>query len=296
VAYKIIKDPEYGFLRVDPIPSQEEVERYYREEFYSASPPHSSFNDSSLEVQQAQREFHDSRWAAICKACEQHFGRLKELSVFDIGFGYAQALLYFKSQGMEVTGLEPSPEGVEYARSQGLDVHQAGIEDFSCAGGRRFDMVTLVNVLEHLRRPADTLLNIKNSLLRPGGMLVVDVPNEFNDFQTAADAEHSLNQWWVCPPNHINYFSASTLKSTLERLGYKVIKVEATFPLEMFLLMGDVYVGNQGLGSACHEKRVAFEHVLRKHGKAEKLQAFYEALAGLDLGRQAVAYAVAPER
>lgn len=122
-------------------------------------------------------------------------------------------------------------------------------------------------------------------------MLILDIANEFNDFQTAADAEYRLNQWWLCPPNHINYFSASTLCTLLERCGYRIVHKEASFPLEMLMLMGDVYVGDGAIGKACHQKRVKFEHLMRKHGKREKLAKFYQALAELDLGRQVVVFA-----
>ena len=287
--YKIIPDPVYGYLRADPLPTKDEVERYYLDEFYSSE--YKRFNDSSLEVQKEERDFFNSRWEAICEISKGHFGKLKGLSVFDVGFGFAQALLYFRDKGMEACGLEPSREGVEYAKSQGLDVYQAGIEDFSCVGSRRFDIVTLLNVLEHLRAPAETLVNIKNKLIKPNGLLVIDVPNEFNDFQTAANAEFKLKEWWVCPPNHINYFSVSSLSRLLDKCGYKVIHREASFPLEMFLLMGDVYVGNDELGKTCHQKRVLFEYLMKKHGKGKKLSQFYHALAELDLGRQVVFYA-----
>lgn len=287
--YKIIPDPVYGYLRVEPIPTQKEVERYYQEEFYSSE--YKRFNDSSLEVQKEERDFFNSRWEDICARCEEHFGKIEGLSVFDIGFGFAQALLYFRDKGMVASGLEPSPEGVEYARTQGLHVYQASIEDFSCVGSERFDVVTLINVLEHLRYPAETLLNIKKELLKSGGLLVIDVPNEFNDFQTVGNAEFNLNEWWVCPPNHINYFSVSSLNHLLNICGYDVKYCECSFPLEIFLLMGDVYVGDSELGKACHRKRVQFEYLMRKHGKAKKLSQFYQALAELDLGRQVVVYA-----
>ena len=178
-----------------------------------------------------------------------------------------------------------------YAKDQGLDVYQTSIEDFSCVGSRRFDIVTLFNVLEHLRRPADTLKNIRKFLLKPRGLLVIDVPNEFNDFQMVANAEYGLNEWWLCPPNHINYFSATSLSQTLEVCGYDVRYREASFPLEIFLLFGDVYVGNGELGKICHEKRVKFESLMRTHGKKKKLTKFYEAMAELDLGRQVIIYA-----
>jgi len=291
--YRIIQDPVHGYLRVDPLPTHEEVDRYYREEFYSKL---KSFNDSALAVQLEEKDFFDSRWEAICTVCEKHFNRLKGLSVFDVGFGFGQALLYFRNKGMDASGLEPAPEGVAYARKQGLDVFHAGIEDFDCAGDRRYDIVTMINVLEHLRTPVDTVFNIRNKLLKPGGLLVLDVANEFNDFQTVADAEFKLSQWWLCPPNHINYFSASSLYSLLEQGGYTVIHKEASFPLEMFLLMGDIYVGNGDIGKICHNKRVSFEYLMRKHGKKEKLSQLYQALADLDLGRQVVIFATLREQ
>ncbi|MHB8840893.1 MAG: class I SAM-dependent methyltransferase, partial [Candidatus Aquicultor sp.] len=204
--YKVIADPVYGYLRVDPVPAQEEVERYYQEDFYSSE--YKQFNDSTIEVQTEEKDFFDSRWVSLYSISTELLGGLSGRSLFDIGFGFAQALLYFRDKGLDVSGLEPSPEGVEYAKQQGLEVFQAGIEDFSCVGSRRFDIVTLLNVLEHLRQPAETLTNIKKKLLKPGGLLIIDVPNEFNDFQVVADTEFNLNEWWVCPPNHINYFSA----------------------------------------------------------------------------------------
>lgn len=284
--YKIIADPEYGYLRADPVPTREEVEHYYQEEFYTAK----RFNDSSLEVQKEGQGFYDSRWEGIYRRCTEFFGD-KEFNLFDIGFGYAQALLYFKNKGVAVSGLDPAPQGVEYARAHGLDVYQAGIEDFSCVGERRFDVVMLLNVLEHLRHPQETLGSIQKQLLKPGGLLVIEVPNEFNDFQTAAVDEYGLEEWWVCPPHHLNYFSTTSLKQLLKKCNFEVVHVQATFPMEMFLLMGDVYVGDSVLGKQCHNKRAKFEEVLRRHGKSEKLSRFYQALAELDLGRQALVFA-----
>ena len=285
---KIIRDPEYGYLRVDPVPSLEEVERYYHEEFYAEA----RFNDSALEQQRADKEFFDQRWEGIYQRVAAHFGG-NAFSLFDVGFGYAQALRYFRDKGVTVSGLDPAPQGVAYARGEGLDVYQAGIEDFSCVGERRFDVVTLLNVLEHLRHPPQTLRNIADKLLKPGGLLVVDVPNEFNDFQTIANDEFGLGEWWVCPPAHLNYFSCSSLKVLLDKCGYDVHHSEASFPLELFMLLGDVYVGDPALGRACHQKRVMFERLMRKHGKADKLDRLYQALAELDLGRQTLVFASA---
>jgi hypothetical protein len=55
--------------------------------------------------------------------------------------------------------------------------------------------------------------------------------------------------------------------------------------------MGDVYVGDSDLGKKCHNKRVMFERLMRKHGKTKKLNQLYKAFADCDLGRQVTLYA-----
>lgn len=287
--YSMITDPEYGFLRIDPVPTQEEVERFYKEEFYSGQ--FQSFNDSSKEVQLADREFYEGRWEAIHSNIVRLLGRSDNICLFDVGCGFGLCMQYFKNKGMIVAGLDPAPEAVEYARTKDLQVYLAGIEDFGCVNGRRFDVVTLINVLEHLCQPAVTLRNIKSLLLKEKGLLIIDSPNDFNDFQVVAGSEFGLDQWWVCPPNHINYFSAGSLANLLERCGYRVVYKEASFPLELFMLTGEMYVGNRELGKKVHKKRVQFERLMRTHGKARKLSQFYSALAECDLGRQVVMYA-----
>src|SRR3546814_3286306 len=81
----------------------------------------------------------------------------------------------------------------------------------------------------------------------PGGLLVIDVPNDFNEWQQVSRAAHDLDEWWVAPPAHLNYFSPSSLRAMLEGEGYDVRSLRSSFPLEMFLLMGDRYVGDASL-------------------------------------------------
>jgi SAM-dependent methyltransferase len=285
----IIKDSEYDFYRVDPVPTQKQVEEFYAKEFYDTNAQY--FNNSSLLIQQEQSDFFNSRWKDIYEMAEEFFkSDLQQKSVFDIGFGFAQALVYLKNKGLYVSGLEPSLEGVEYARQNGITAFHTGIENFDVIETKS-DIVLLLNVLEHLREPKKTLRNIKEQLLTPNGLLVIDVPNDFNDFQIVADKEYNLDEWWVLPPNHINYFSHKSLQKLLKGCGYKIVNCTASFPLDLFLLFGDQYVGNRTLGRDCHNKRVNFEKLMHKHGKADKLKAFYKSLADLNLGRSVSVYA-----
>jgi len=284
------QDPEHGFYTADPIPTKEEVDAFYKKEFYDSNSKY--FNNSSLLIQEQQSDFFNSRWEKIYDLSKSFFkSELLDKKVFDIGFGFAQALIYFKNKGIKVAGLEPSDEGVKYAKEQGINnAYQCSIENLEEVKDKH-DIVLLLNVLEHLRDPKKVLLDIKSNVLNKNGLLVIDVPNDFNDFQIAANNEYDLNEWWFYPPNHINYFSHDSLKSLLKSCGYKIEYCTSSFPLDLFLLFGDNYVGNPELGRECHNKRVNFERLMIKHNKKEKLNAFYESLAELNLGRSISIYA-----
>ena len=289
--YSLERNERFGFLKVSPTPDPEDITRFYAEEFYSSQ--YKGFNNSSLEVQLQDREFHEARWRDIYRAVETVSGRpFRGQKVLDVGCGWAQALHYFKKQGAECFGFDPAPEAVEYARKQGLNVRRAGMDSMEAFPGESFDVVTLMNVLEHLSDPIAVIESIGRDVLKPGGVLVVEVPNEFNAFQVCGQSVHELEEWWVAPPAHLNYFNKDSLCNLLSGTGFSVARTEASFPMEMFLLFGENYVGDKALGKSCHEKRVAFEMNLRRQGQEETLHRFYQALAQVNIGRQITAYAV----
>lgn len=285
IEFNLIKDPEYGYMRVDPIPSDEYLDEYYAGGFYEDL---NIFRESSIETQEAQKEFFNWRWEDIHRVLEKYFADKRSgqpLSIFDVGCGFAQVLLYFRERGFDVAGLEPSPAAVEYAAGVGLDVRRGMVDDVRHLE-RRYDAVFVLDVLEHLPRPAEALGLIKDHALADDGLLVMHVANDFNPFQTTADELYDLRQWWVAPPRHLNYFTVDSLIGFVEKCGFEVHYCETSFPLELFLLFGDVYVGDYGKGSECHERRVNFERALRNSGRSDFLHKFYEKLAEIGVGRE----------
>jgi len=285
--YNIIKDPEYGYLRADPLPTPEEVDRFYKDEFYTKL---KKFRESDLSTQTEQKEYFDWRWQDIHRVIQKHLASRTLAgppTLFDVGCGFSQALLLFQDQGFEVAGMEVAPEAVEYAREQGLDVRQGGVDDIPSVKGR-YDIVLILDVLEHLINPAEAVLNIRQHILKPDGLLVIDVANDYNEFQLTANELYDLDEYWVVPPLHLNYFTSQSIQEMVGKCGYETFFCESSFPLEMFLLFGDVYIGDGKLGPECHQKRVSFERALRNSGRGKLLHKFYEALAGLSLGRQVV--------
>ena len=73
-----------------------------------------------------------------------------------------------------------------------------------------------------------------------------------------------------------------------------VVSVETSFPIDLFLLMGDNYIGNDALGRACHAKRKTFELALARAGKSALKQEMYRRLAQLGIGRDVFVVARKP--
>ena len=132
------------------------------------------------------------------------------------------------------------------------------------------------------------------AILEPGGVLCVNVPNDFSPLQIAAAATANTGDWWIAPPHHLNYFDFTTLAGLLTRLKFDVVERTTSFPMEAFLLMGDNYTADPVLGRASHNKRKKFDLALEAAGLKETRKAFYRALAETGIGREAVVIAVKP--
>jgi SAM-dependent methyltransferase len=85
-----------------------------------------------------------------------------------------------------------------------------------------FDTVHSSQVFEHLPRPHDELREIKR-ILRPGGLLYLNVPNYRCLSILLGRDDFELNT----PPEHLTYFTPRTLSRLLSRAGFEVIRTAA---------------------------------------------------------------------
>jgi hypothetical protein len=65
---------------------------------------------------------------------------------------------------------------------------------------------------------------------------------------------------------------------------------ESSFPIDMFLLMGDNYIGEDAMGRLCHTKRKKMELNLEEAGLNEVKRDLYKCLAKIGLGREICMY------
>ena len=190
-------------------------------------------------------------------------------------------------RGWRAEGIDPSRQACAHARSLGESVTEGFYDDAAVEQLGLFDAITLTNMLEHVADPS-ALIERAHRNLSDGGLICVTVPNDYNRLQETLRRGQGLPPWWVAPPHHLNYFTFASLAGLLSRFGFREIARSTSFPMELFALMGDIYIGDDTLGRACHKKRVSFDLAFAKAGIPEVRKLIYTALAEVELGREAI--------
>lgn len=284
--FKIVEDKEFGYRRVDPIPDGKEIDDFYGKKYYKMAKDGTGNPDQILKLmgtndKEADKErswLRNSIYSDILHVINK-FSPGK--SVLDIGCGTGELMLYLEESGLEAHGIEPSADAVCIAKDKGLSVNNMTIEEFGEYNKKKFDVITMVNVLEHVPHPPNVIEKIKN-MLNSGGILCVIVPNDFSDVQHyTKKALNKENDWWVSVPDHLNYFNFKSLCGFLEKMGFDVCYKQGDFPMELFLLMGLDYIKNKQVGAECHNMRVNLEKSL----SCDVRRSMYSALSEVGLGR-----------
>jgi SAM-dependent methyltransferase len=142
--------------------------------------------------------------------------------ILDIGTATGELLVALRGLGFtDLHGVDPSPEAARRAR----DDHHLDVLPGDAAAaklwGRTFGLVTLVAVLEHLVDPVATLRNTAE-LLDANGTIYLLVPDalHFADHVDAPFQEFSVE--------HINYFTAASLRNLVASAGLEVFAERAS--------------------------------------------------------------------
>lgn len=138
-------------------------------------------------------------------------------SVLDVGCAVGTFLSHAKARGWEIAGVELA----EFARREAS--RRLGIDVMSSLdalpAGRRYDVVTLHHVLEHIQDPVAFLA--RDVAPRVGRLLLVEVPNFAS---LAAQAEGP--RWKdLRPEQHVHHFEPRTLRAAVEAAGFEVLRV-----------------------------------------------------------------------
>lgn len=147
----------------------------------------------------------------------------------DIGSGAGTLLRAVSSLGWRGVGTEVSPAAARVGREIGLDVRVGEIDTLGLEP-RAFDVVSLVEVVEHVHDPVG-LLTRAAELVRPGGAVYVTTPHGRGISARLLGTRWSV----VVPPEHLQLFSRAGLRTALNRAGLKVrsVRTHAVNPYEL---------------------------------------------------------------
>jgi SAM-dependent methyltransferase len=154
------------------------------------------------------REPDDAWWRSVLGAAPAR--------VLELGCGNGGTLARLAAMGHDVTGVEPDARARDEAAARGVPVQPGTAEDPPAdLKPESFDAVLLIHVLEHCVDPARALQRAA-SLLRDGGTLVVEVPNN----ACAGLARFGPGWLFLDVPRHLNFFTARSLAALISASGF----------------------------------------------------------------------------
>jgi SAM-dependent methyltransferase len=212
-AFVIVRCRECDLAQTAPAPSPAELDGYYPKGYHSTTKRYRGGMDRVLSL------VHRSR----IRSLERLLGGAG--SVLDIGCGPGVLLNQMRARGWKVNGTERSAAAAQQARDVfHLDVSAVDVDEL-VASGATFDAVVLWHVAEHLNAPGEVIRGIAR-LLRPGGVLLVAVPNF-----ASPEARIGRAGWFhLDVPRHLVHFTPSTLTAMLTGAGFRPLKVSYLVP------------------------------------------------------------------
>lgn len=197
-----------GLGLADPQPTEAELEQIYADDYYEQF-GYGDGDDAGLARMKIETY---ARMLAEVEAVVRP-GR-----VLDVGCALGYSLAAADRRGWDAWGLEPHALAGDALEQRLADrVLRGTLEDFTPE--EPFDLVTLVDVIEHVRDPVQTIRQAAG-LLRPGGAMMLAT----NDLSSKG-ARRLGPRWVHFHRAHLWFFSPDTLSRAAELAGLTVVKV-----------------------------------------------------------------------
>lgn len=211
--FQIDSCQECGLRFTNPRPDDDQLAGYYDSEEYISH----SDEDNSLvgRLYKIARSFALKRKRKLIEKLSPNERLL------DVGCGTGYFIDYCKQNGWQVNGVEPN----DLARSQAEEKTNIKIQQDLAEVKGSFGVITLWHVLEHLPNLEETLNQLK-SILAPGGVLIIAVPN-FEAYEAT-----TFKEYWAAydVPRHLYHFNLKSVQSLTKKNGLKIAR---TYPMKL---------------------------------------------------------------
>lgn len=202
-----------ALVYTDPMPTKEDLDNYYHKQFIQERHHISS-------VEEARERAKSKNSLAKYPVDTIRAYLTKDSQVMEIGCGYGFFLKRIKDEcGSQVFGVEPSEVSGKFAAEEyGIDVFHGLLDDYLAQqDGRKFDMIIMHHVLEHISEPIVALKRLAEKLT-PGGKFYIVVPN-------VTALQEPPEAFFQYP--HVISYSPWTLNLTLQAAGLKAIALNS---------------------------------------------------------------------
>ncbi|WP_298485398.1 class I SAM-dependent methyltransferase [uncultured Maribacter sp.] len=191
-------------------PQPENLDLYYESDAYIS---HSDASVSFLDkIYQIVKKYSIQKKVSLITSYT-----VSNKNVLDVGAGTGDFLLGAKNAGWQVCGMEPNTTAITKALEKGITLYP----DFSQLENKKFNVITLWHVLEHLPNLEDQIQNLKN-LLTENGTLIIAVPN-YKSF----DAKWYKENWAAYDvPRHLWHFSRTSISKLFTKHNMQVVKTK----------------------------------------------------------------------
>jgi len=162
------------------------------------------------------------RIAQTVKEIKKH---VSGLNLLEVGGNIGFVANEFKKHGYDVTNCELN----EKCRTFSELVYDIKVEQDFFKITNKYDIVTLLDVLEHFEDPKIALEQAK-SVLNSNGVIFIQLPNA-----ESVTSKRLREKWdWWSPPDHTYHFTTDTLKRVCENTGFKIVHCETYNLIEDF--------------------------------------------------------------
>ncbi len=201
----ISRCPACGVQTPDPRPTAADIIRFYADQ----AQPSSWEVEHYVDVRPDQA----AGWHAFAERLTRLAGGPGRL--LEVGCAAGHLLSAAIHCGWDVMGVEPAPKFSDAAKRRGLPVHAGTLATMPAQ--KPFDMIVMIDVLEHLVDPVAELA-LCRQLLGPEGLVVVATC----DIGSLAARHYGL-KWRQIVISHTFYWTQDSLRIALDRSGFEPI-------------------------------------------------------------------------
>lgn len=261
---RFVRCRECDLIQVNPVPVEEVAETFYQSETYDRI-----MKMHTVDLSAYRRQRFGTERVVAWEALLGRPSAEKPMSVLDVGCADGFVLEAAQEQGWRAYGVDLNPAAVQAAQRKGLNVKLGKLEECFFDEEPSFDVVTMYDLLEHTYHPM-TLLVRAYELLKPGGLLVLYVPN----WNSLARLVLGTDLFFIWGIFHLSYFTPATLSRAVVWAGFEVVRME-TQGMDIADLIWREENRGQGRSMAyLRDYREEFQFIVNASGWASNLRLF----------------------